>query len=346
MASRRRDRFPQHRLLQSVLLERGLRASLLCALCLAATAGPAWTTACGSAGGQLASFLALPGGRSAAAAGPGQALGLPRAGGSRPQTWTACGSAGGQLASILTQTGVSAEPQTVNLLVVVAVILAGTTAAVAGQLFASASDTRLTEGRRAVLKRELLALTRDSQRGADLSKSEAIKEVFSKLETLTPTREPLKSPLLKGDWELLWTTSDSILDKPILQFLDPEAGFARNLESTPLGDNTVEASIAPLDPEQREAFVSRLDDFLLFKQGAQEKKGGTYMPDVADLERTTVGVRFKTFRLLGLLSVGAPEKATGILQVTYLDEDLRLSRGDRGNLFVLRKVGLRKVGLL
>ena len=56
------------------------------------------------------------------------------------------------------------------------------------------------------------------------------------------------------------------------------------------------------------------------------------------MEKSTVGVRFKTFTLFGLLPVPAPESATGILQVTYLDEELRLSRGDRGNLFVLKKV--------
>mmetsp|Transcript_5308 Transcript_5308/g.9507 ORF Transcript_5308/g.9507 Transcript_5308/m.9507 type:complete len:292 (-) Transcript_5308:25-900(-) len=209
---------------------------------------------------------------------------------------------------------------------------------------------KVIEGqRRASLKSELLAAVAKSQRGADESKNAGINKLFAELEGLNPTGEPLGDQL-KGDWELLWTTSTSILglgrppffrplqDRPILQYLDPGEGVARNLEFTPLGPNRVEAEILPLGPEQREAFVSRLDDFLLFKQGSEESAGGTYLPKVEGLEKTTVGVRFKVFTLFGLLPIQAPESATGILQVTYLDEDLRLSRGDRGNLFVLRKV--------
>lgn len=35
-------------------------------------------------------------------------------------------------------------------------------------------------------------------------------------------------------------------------------------------------SVTGLGPSQ--AFVSRLDDFLLFKQGAEENPGGSYLP--------------------------------------------------------------------
>lgn len=208
--------------------------------------------------------------------------------------------------------------------------------------------------RRATLKQELLAAVEASQRGVDEAQNDRIGGLFAELEALNPTAEPLASSQLKGDWELLWTTSSAILglgrppffrpveDRPILQYLDPAGGVARNLEFTPLGPNRVDAEIMPLGPKQREAFVSRLDDFLLFKQGATESPGGTYLPEVEGLEKTTVGVRFKVFTLFGLLPIQAPDSATGILQVTYLDENLRLSRGDRGNLFVLRKVSSEK----
>eukprot|EP00913_Durusdinium_trenchii_P032420 g30355.t1 len=226
--------------------------------------------------------------------------------------------------------------------------------------------------RRGALKKELLELISTTQRGSDESQNAEVQRLFTDLEGLSPISEPLSSlklrlcDELRGDWELVWTTSAAILglgrpgflkpledgtsgmegpgslalywDQPILQFLDPQAGVARNLEFTPLGCNRVDASIVPLGPGQREAFVSRLDDFLLFKQGAEEKPGGSYLPQAEGLEKTTVGVRFKTFTLFGLIPVPAPENATGILQVTYLDDDLRLSRGDRGNLFVLKKV--------
>ena len=48
-----------------------------------------------------------------------------------------------------------------------------------------------------------------------------------------------------------------------------------------------------------------------------------------------VKVQFKTFRILGLIPVQAPESARGELEFTYLDENMRICRGDKGNLFVL-----------
>lgn len=38
------------------------------------------------------------------------------------------------------------------------------------------------------------------------------------------------------------------------------------------------------------------------------------------------------------IPVKAPNTARGELETTYLDEDLRISRGDKGNLFILKMV--------
>lgn len=50
-------------------------------------------------------------------------------------------------------------------------------------------------------------------------------------------------------------------------------------------------------------------------------------------------MQFKEFRILGLIPIQAPPSARGKLDTTYLDEDLRISRGDKGNLFVLERAG-------
>ena len=55
-----------------------------------------------------------------------------------------------------------------------------------------------------------------------------------------------------------------------------------------------------------------------------------------------VDVQFVKFLILGLIPVTAPPSARGALAVTYLDEELRVSRGDKGNLFVLRMADSKK----
>lgn len=42
--------------------------------------------------------------------------------------------------------------------------------------------------------------------------------------------------------------------------------------------------------------------------------------------QSKVKVQFKEFKLLGLLPIKAPPSAQGELAITYLDDDLRISR--------------------
>lgn len=53
------------------------------------------------------------------------------------------------------------------------------------------------------------------------------------------------------------------------------------------------------------------------------------------MSQNKVAVQFKVFKIFGLLPINAPPSARGELAVTYLDEEMRISRGDKGNLFVL-----------
>lgn len=43
-----------------------------------------------------------------------------------------------------------------------------------------------------------------------------------------------------------------------------------------------------------------------------------------------VAVQFKQFKLLNTISVTAPDSARGWLDTTYLDSQMRISRGDKG----------------
>ncbi|KAJ8421707.1 hypothetical protein Cgig2_009038 [Carnegiea gigantea] len=61
--------------------------------------------------------------------------------------------------------------------------------------------------------------------------------------------------------------------------------------------------------------------------------------DLMPLNSRKVAVKFDYFKILGLIPVKAPERTQyGTLEITYLDEDLRVSRGDKGNLFILKMV--------
>ncbi|KVI01781.1 Plastid lipid-associated protein/fibrillin conserved domain-containing protein [Cynara cardunculus var. scolymus] len=129
------------------------------------------------------------------------------------------------------------------------------------------------------IKQELLDAIAPLDRGAEASPEDqqSIEQIVRKLEAANPTKEPLKSPLLDGKWELLYTTSQSILQ------------------------TKVTADLTPLNAKK-------------------------------------VAVKFDYFKIAGLIPVKAPDTARGSLEITYLDEGLRVSRGDKGNLFILRMI--------
>ena len=61
----------------------------------------------------------------------------------------------------------------------------------------------------------------------------------------------------------------------------------------------------------------------------------------AKLEPTSpsrTNVQFQKFKILGLVPVQAPDTARGWVDITYLDDDIRITRGNNQNLFVLSMV--------
>ena len=170
------------------------------------------------------------------------------------------------------------------------------------------------QSRRPKLKKELLDLAVQTKRGlvATPQQTKRIQELFVALEKLNPTRQPLKSPLINADWSLEYTTSDSIVGKgdlfpkigPIVQTIDTTSLSARNSEVVSYFGIPVPRQItAELIPQD-----SKLTN-----------------------------VQFKRFQI-GPIGFNAPASFKGQLDITYLDNDLRLTRGDKGNLFVLTRM--------
>jgi len=123
----------------------------------------------------------------------------------------------------------------------------------------------------------------------------------------------LKNPLLSGNWLMVWTTSDSIAGKsrpklfrtvtPPEQYLDIDNGRAVNSEYLWGVRNSVEAV---LTPETKNKVKVQFQKF-----------------SIGPISYTPNGIDINKFK--------------GELSVTYLDEDMRISRGDKGNAFVLLK---------
>lgn len=169
--------------------------------------------------------------------------------------------------------------------------------------------------RRTQLKEQILSLASDTKRGLTKSdeQAEEMQGLFEQLEKLNPTVNPLTNKFSKvnGDWSLDYTTSDSVLGKggfprigPIVQNIDTTTLSAKNSEIVRYGifdvPRSISVELSPINGRRT----------------------------VAD---------FKRFQL-GPVGFDAPDSFVGELDITYVDDEVRLSRGDKGNIFVLTRM--------
>ncbi|PXF46878.1 putative plastid-lipid-associated protein 4, chloroplastic [Gracilariopsis chorda] len=142
-----------------------------------------------------------------------------------------------------------------------------------------------------------------------------IEQLARQVEATNKSLSPGTDPNLSGVWDMVYTTSKSILatgspgflqSRRIVQEINAAVLKGRNSETFRFGplqfDNAVNFELNP----------------------ASEKR---------------FDVNFVEFVLLNFIRVNVREnmRFTGWLEVTYLDEDLRISRGNAGNLFILIK---------
>lgn len=149
----------------------------------------------------------------------------------------------------------------------------------------------------------------------DKARRDEIEQLARQVEATNPSPTPGTDPNLSASWELVYTTSASILgaSRPpslqpfrIVQEINANELTARNLEYYKFGPlqitNSVEAKLQPVS-------ANRFD------------------------------VNFVRFVVFGFIPIDVEknDRFRGWLEVTYLDDNLRVSRGNRGNLFVLVK---------
>ncbi|MBA0782160.1 hypothetical protein Gotri_003022 [Gossypium trilobum] len=180
-----------------------------------------------------------------------------------------------------------------------------TEASIFSGLFTKSKDIK-------TLKDELFDAIAPLDRGAEAAPEDQqrVDQIALELEALNEIKEPLKSNLLNGKWELLYTTSQSLLQTKRPKLLRPNGKIyqainvdtlrAQNMETWPFF-NQATANLVPINARR-------------------------------------VAVKFDYFRIAGLIPIKSPGSGRGQLEITYLDEELRISRGNRENLFILKMV--------
>ena len=191
----------------------------------------------------------------------------------------------------------------------------------------------------------LIAEAREARQGRDEKRRGAVLSHVEALEKENPTPKPNESPLLSGRWRLVFTTSESILGTRRMRPFRPRRRILQDINAGKLTAKNEEWVLGGLLRNSVRAKLEPRDD------GA------------------TVDVIFKRFGI-GWLKLPAPKSARGVLTerkssftvlnradrhattqrllaqvltTTYLDDEMRISRGDRGNVFVLVKEGPSKI---
>jgi len=191
-------------------------------------------------------------------------------------------------------------------------------------------------------KRDLLAAIARTDRGLDIRPEQlpAVWMAVTRLEAVNPTPRPVALPVkLAGLWQLAFTTSLDVLGLgrfpgvrlgEVYQYLSPELTHLVNIAELepPLaflaGIVAVSARLQP---------VSAVRVAVAFERVTTGPKG---ILGYADPETFAANLAAGT----GPATLPLPSRSGPLpwLDTTYLDEDLRLGRGDRGSLFVLTRV--------
>lgn len=163
--------------------------------------------------------------------------------------------------------------------------------------------------------------------------------IIDRLEDQNPTPKPLESPeLLEGDWRLVYTTSKGILgiDRfplfqlgQVYQCLRPKQSKVYNiaeLNGMPFLEGLVfvEATFEAVSDVRVNVYFQR------YVVGSQRLMNYRFPKNF--IEQITAGKKFFPidFRIDN-------KNTKGWLDITYLDEDLRIGRGNEGSVFVLSK---------
>jgi len=189
-------------------------------------------------------------------------------------------------------------------------------------------------------KSELLNAIAGTNRGlsATETQKQAILATIAQLEDRNPTPRPVEAAaLLDGDWRLLYTTSRGILginQFPLINLGQvyqsirvKEAKLYNIAEVTgiPWAEGIVSVS-ARFEPVSERRVDVKFERSIL---GLQRFIG--YQSPSAFIQQIEAGQKFAA------IDFTINRDQSGWLDITYLDENLRIGRGNEGSVFVLTK---------
>lgn len=171
----------------------------------------------------------------------------------------------------------------------------------------------------------------------------AIQAMAIQVEDRNPTPEPLAAPeLLEGNWKMLYTSSTELLgidQVPVVKLGNVYQcvrlatrqiyNFAE-VKTVPYleGLVSVAATFEPVSDKRVEVSFRRAVFGLQRLLGYQSPNQFIQALEASSRLNLLQGIDFAI----------SANRTPGWLEVTYLDQDLRIGRGNQGSLFILRKV--------
>ena len=193
-------------------------------------------------------------------------------------------------------------------------------------------------------KTELLDAIAPTNRGLlvdDPAQKEDILKKVARLESCNPTPEPLAATdLLNGNWQLLYTTSSELLgiDRfPLLglgniyQCVRIDQQRIYNLAEVKAAIGGLVSVTATFEIVSKQRVNVRFDRAIF---GLQSTLG--YQNPDQFIEAMQQTAKFNLLR--GIDFTVSSNREPGWLEVTYLDQTMRIGRGNQGSVFVLRRV--------
>ncbi len=191
-------------------------------------------------------------------------------------------------------------------------------------------------------KSNLIDIVAGTNRGllVNAAQQQAILAAIANLEDFNPTPRPLASNLLEGDWRLLYTTSKALLKIDRLPFFQ----LGQIYQCIRVETNSVYNIAEIYGIPALEGLVSVVAQFTPLSPSRLQVKFQRSIIGFQRLIGYTTPENFvqqiESGHFQNKLAFDFPiqsQQQQAWLDITYLDDDLRIARGNEGNVFVLSK---------